>query len=238
MSAKKSRHWSFLVYEDSGDIKKTEEIILKTGYQAFRSPLHNKDTWTEDDEKENPEHVAGALKKPHYHVTILFPNPRAMKSVVELFKSVGVQYAEPVSSISGSYDYTTHKNSPDKYQYDEAPTTYNRFAISDYRPTSKADIRQRALMLVNYIRNYNITSITALMLGLLDFEADNQEERIQMFEYVQSNMLLANALIKDRREEEEYKNRREDTIRRKRVEDAIIKQAIESKNNGDDGLPF
>lgn len=235
MSAKKSRQWSFLLYLDSGSLEKAEEITRKTGLQAFRSPLHDKDTWTEEDEKENPEHVTGSLKKPHYHWVILFPNPRAMSSVTGLFKEVGVQYAEAITSVSGLWDYATHKNSPEKAQYDGEPVSYNGFSIADYRTPTKADTRRTIYMLIDYIKRNDITSFTSLLLGLLS----NQDipECNEMAEYVQHNVILVRELVRDRLNHltgadklvEDVKAKR----RQKTVEQAYIKASQEN-----DGLPF
>lgn len=199
MSVKRSRQWSFLVYQDSGDLKQTEEIICRTGFQAFRSPLHDKDRWTEEDEKENPEHSADSLKKAHYHWLIIYPNPRAMKSTVELFQSVGVQYAEPVTSISGMWDYFTHKNTPEKHQYEGEPTSYNGFSIADYRTQTKADTRRTIYALLDYIKSNEVTSVTDLLVGLLSRQ--DIPEYNEMSEYVQKNVLLVREFVRDSKNE-------------------------------------
>lgn len=47
-----------------------EEII--SGYVV--SPEHNKDIWTEKDERKDKTHVAGQPKEPHRHIAVSFVN--------------------------------------------------------------------------------------------------------------------------------------------------------------------
>lgn len=238
MSAKnqvKSRYWTFVMWLDSGNMEQADNIIKTRGLQGFRSPLHDRDTWTEEDEKENPEHVAGSLKKPHYHYMTIYPNPRPMSTITNTFKEVGVQYAEPVSSIKGMWDYYTHKNNPEKFQYGGSPEALNGFVISDYIQVTKADTRMTLYMLLDYIRNNNVTTFTDLLLGLLG--APDIPEYCQMADYVQRNVLLADRLVQDRYRMDQQERQRAEA-RRRRTERNIIKGLKKAEEEEPDGLPF
>lgn len=78
--------------------------------------LHDKDSWDEDDEKENPEHVAGTLKKAHYHVMCVYKtNVTASSFSIKL----GGIYCQLVSDRYAYMEYMLHDtfDSCNKWQY-------------------------------------------------------------------------------------------------------------------------
>ena len=66
----RTRNWMILVYPESAP-ENWRDIISAEQVQWIESPLHDKDVFTELDEKGNPEHKAGQTKKPHYHIMIM-----------------------------------------------------------------------------------------------------------------------------------------------------------------------
>lgn len=84
--------------------------------------LHDRDTWTEQDEKDNPEHKAGERKKPHYHVLIHQKDAQAVTAFVKFF-SLWIKYAEGCNSPVSTLLYFLH-DTPDsmhkaRYQMEE-----------------------------------------------------------------------------------------------------------------------
>lgn len=79
--------------------------------------IHDKDTYSEEDEKKEPIHKAGTLKPAHIHLALRFNQPQKLNYVAEWFK---VQ-ENFVNKIYGSWEdailYQTHANAPEKYQY-------------------------------------------------------------------------------------------------------------------------
>ena len=68
----RSRVHCLLLYpEDKTHIQAMEKIKKSYDYAMI---LHDRDYWTDDDEKANPEHVSGEVKKAHYHVVLRFNN--------------------------------------------------------------------------------------------------------------------------------------------------------------------
>ena len=49
--------------------------------RCYEYILHDKDTWTEYDEAKNPEHVAGTLKEPHFHLVLVLFNANTVSGV-------------------------------------------------------------------------------------------------------------------------------------------------------------
>lgn len=83
---------------------------------------HDKDTFTAEDEEKNPEHIAGTIKEPHYHVLIRTYKKCYSKSVCKWFWYIDDNgpvstLAERAFTVTDAYNYLTHKYEPDKYQY-------------------------------------------------------------------------------------------------------------------------
>lgn len=79
--------------------------------------LHDKDRFTEEDEKKNPEHKAGTIKKAHYHVILRFPHH---KWNTALSNELGIDenYIQEVKQFNNALMYLIHYNDTDKTQYD------------------------------------------------------------------------------------------------------------------------
>lgn len=107
MSNVKKRNWAFIVYTESV-CKDWINILQLRGVACAISPLHNKDI--------NP---TGEVKKEHYHVILSFGNPTTFKNVSEISDSVGGVMPIPLDSVTGYYRYLTHKDNPEKAQYNE-----------------------------------------------------------------------------------------------------------------------
>ncbi len=79
--------------------------------------LHDKDTYTEEDEKEG-KGKAGELKKPHWHIYIKLKYTRTFADVAKWF---GVPANFVMKMKKRNFDdgclYATHANAPEKYQY-------------------------------------------------------------------------------------------------------------------------
>lgn len=78
--------------------------------------LHDKDTWTAEDEKKNPEHIAGELKKPHFHAVVRTSNATWNTA---LCKDLGIEtkFCEQAKNIDNALQYLIHYNDTDKAQY-------------------------------------------------------------------------------------------------------------------------
>ena len=127
-----TRHkvWTFIFYPESAD-EDWREIMDEMGLPICVSPLHDRDTWTKRDEKKNPKHKEGELKKPHWHGLVEYPNPTTYEQVVEDFafiKSKSVKYAKNKAAMAL---YLCHLASPDKARY--AVDEVQEFGGADYK---------------------------------------------------------------------------------------------------------
>lgn len=92
-SSDRFRNFAFEIYPDSINTPNNWIQILKDLHiPIYISPLHDKDTWTEEDELKNSEHKKGTLKKAHYHILVTF---EGKKSPMQVYKLV----CEPVGGV-------------------------------------------------------------------------------------------------------------------------------------------
>lgn len=119
----KKRNWGAVLYPESLPSNWLEILQLK-GLAFAVSPLHDKDI---DDE------VSKTTKKPHYHIILCFPGPTTDKVVNHIIvKELGQPIAIPLESVGGYYRYFTHKDNPDKYQYNSTDIKlFNGFDVTD-----------------------------------------------------------------------------------------------------------
>ena len=125
--------------------------------------IHDKDTYTEADERKNPEHKAGMLKAPHIHLLLRFADnqPQNTQFIAKWFK-VAENF---VNKIKGKWEdavlYQTHRNASDKYQYDieNVNCNFDYVAICEESEGNKKNPLQEALerILSGEIREYNKT---------------------------------------------------------------------------------
>lgn len=125
----KARYWSFFLYPDSAPENWMYQLQM-TGLPFVVSPLHDKDT--------NP---TGEAKKAHYHVIVCYNGPttysNVKKTITDPFNQPHPQYLQ---SVKGMYRYLTHKDNPEKFQYDEKDILpMNGFTIEDYAELSITD---------------------------------------------------------------------------------------------------
>lgn len=130
----KKRNWGFVLYPESAP-ENWQELLQQTGLQCAVSPLHDSDK----DEGGNGE----TLKKAHYHIILCYPGPTTYNVVKTLTESLKQPIPIALDSVKGYYRYFTHKDNPDKFQYDERDiTTINGFNILDYTDLTRSEVNQ------------------------------------------------------------------------------------------------
>lgn len=109
----KGTHWIFIVYPESAPADWMTQLEA-TGLPFTVSPLHDRD--------KNPD---GSPKKAHYHVIVSFGQAQRYSAVIGLRLITHGPYPLKCGSVSGTYAYFTHRNNPEKAQYDK--TEIKRF---------------------------------------------------------------------------------------------------------------
>lgn len=177
----KKRNWAFVLYEESAP-KDWIELLKLKGLTFAVSPYHDKDV--------NP---TGEPKKPHYHIILCFPGPTTNKTVDDIVVGELKQpHAIPLESVRGYYRYFTHKDNPEKYQYNETDIQhYNGFDPTDVLNSFEVFIYLKAIQMI--INENDINEYADLMDFLLC--SDLMEE----WNVASSHTLFLNTYITSRR---------------------------------------
>lgn len=116
----KKRNWAFVLYPESAP-EDWKEILKLKGITFAVSPLHDKDI-----------EPTGEKKKTHYHIILCFGSPTTFNNVKTITDELNQPIPIPLESVRGYYRYFTHKDNPDKYQYnDKDIELFNGFDVTD-----------------------------------------------------------------------------------------------------------
>lgn len=181
----KKRNWAMVVYPESAP-ENWKEIIEKTGLPAAISPLHDKDV--------NPD---GTPKKPHWHVIVVFSGPTSFNVVKNLTESLNSPIPQPLESVKGYYRYFSHKDNPEKAQYDEREIrTINGFNVLDFTELTRAETLTVKMAIREIIKAEGFTEYAEI----IDFLADS--EMLTELEVASSNTLFFAQYLASRRNSE------------------------------------
>lgn len=198
-SSIKKRNWAFVVYPTKEQLDAVGSAydgsdgygsapddwiqqLQLSGLQFAISPLHDKD---------KQEDGSGRTKKPHYHVIVIYGSPTTYNNVKNLTDSFNAPIPQALEQVRGYYRYLTHKDNPDKYQYDEEDiVTGGGFNIADYIDLSKSEVTEIKFKLQQLIREQNIIEYSAFM----DYIQDNLD-RIN-YDVASSHTIFFNTYIK------------------------------------------
>lgn len=184
----KKRNWAFVLWPDSAPIN-WYDILQESGLLFAISPLHDKDL--------NPDN---SIKKSHYHIIMVFDGPTTFNNALNVAKRVGANTVQPLEQIRGYYRYFTHKDNPEKYQYnDNDITTINGFNINNYIELTYTEVNKLLLQIQYLIREKHIMEYS----DLLDFLDLNGLK--EMWDVAIHHTLLLDKYISSRR----YKTKQE-----------------------------
>jgi len=151
-TTQKSRWFQGLLYPESMPEDCFAQMEL-TAVKIAVSPLHDKDRY------ESGEHK-GELKKMHYHVLIQWSNTTTLSAVRKVFEPLGVVGLTAVHSPEGFYDYLTHKNNPEKAQYNlEEIWHCNGFRKPEDKQQQRQDCFDKIFQIIESAKPTNLLSL-------------------------------------------------------------------------------
>lgn len=178
----KKRNWAFVLYPESMP-EDWQDVIVRSGIPCAVSPLHDSDT--------NP---TGEAKKEHYHVILCYDGPTTYSNVAAFTASLNGTIPQPLESLKGYYRYLTHKDNPEKAQYDEADIIcFNGFNPRDFIELSKSEVLTLIKEIQTLIRGAEIYEYSDLLDTLLD------SDMIDAYDVATSHTLLLKGYIDSRR---------------------------------------
>lgn len=178
----KNRNWTFLVYPDSAP-SNWFDIIQESGLPFAVSPLHDKDN--------NP---TGDQKKPHFHILVCYPGPTTFLQVSKLCALLNSPIPKRVLSIVGIYRYFTHKDNPEKYQYNEDDIRVaNGFDIKEYNALTTSQVIFIMKEIQILIRKKNFYEYSQLMDYLLE------QDTVDLYQIASTHTLFFDRYLSSRR---------------------------------------
>lgn len=145
-------HMLLLYPSDTSHVEALEKIKASYDYAAC---LHDRDYFTEADEKSNPANVAGTLKKEHWHVVLRF-NQAVWSSAICKDLGIATNYIEDVKRFDNAIQYLIHYNDTDKAQYSPDVVFGNLKAklIESINKVEKSE-GEKVVELIEYIKGYD-----------------------------------------------------------------------------------
>lgn len=182
MANVKKRNWACVVYPESAPADWREQL-QQTGLQCAISPLHDRD-----------QNADETVKKPHYHVILVYSGPTSYNVVKRLTDSLNQPIPQPLEQVRGYYRYLSHKDNPEKAQYDEREITYiNGFDIQDFVELTRREINAVKKDLLAYIRAKRIFEYSDFI------DCVEQEDDPTWFDVAACNTIFFERYISSRR---------------------------------------
>ena len=182
-----ARNWSLIIYPDSAP-KDWEKILDEQHVKWACSPLHDKDI------DENAEGGA-KVKKPHYHVVITFEGNKSFEQVCEITKSLNTVHPQVCHSVVGSLRYFTHKDNPEKYQYD--PTEIRAFSGFDadkYLEMTTSMKKKVCSEILSFIIKYHVTEYADLFFTVYSENKADWLDVMMQSNYAQSIKMMLSSM--------------------------------------------
>lgn len=152
----KKRNWTAVVYPESLP-DNWIDILQATGLQVAISPLHDKDI-----------NATGEPKKAHYHLILVFDGPTTLNNVKAILEPLNGPNPQALDGVRGMYRYFTHKDNPEKAQYEESGIRcLNGFSIAAYIELSRAEVGEMVRSIQTYIVQNDIIELSVLADSLL-----------------------------------------------------------------------
>lgn len=155
----RARVHMILLYPDNEAHREALDRISKSYDHA--GIIHDRDTWTAEDEKKNPEHKQGELKKEHIHIVLRTSNATWNTA---LCKELGIEekFCEQAKNIDNALQYLIHYNDKDKatYETDDVFGSLRTKLIESINKIEKSE-GEKVVELIQFIKEYEgILSIT------------------------------------------------------------------------------
>ena len=147
----RTRNWSFIVYPESAP-NNWRDMLDDGHLQWIESPLHDKDTDGD-----------GEIKKPHWHILVLYDGVKSYEQVKELTDKINAPIPQKAASARGLVRYMVHMDNPEKFQYNKSLIIGHGGAdVTEYlKPTSSSRYQLIGEMM-DFVRDSEITEISEL----------------------------------------------------------------------------
>lgn len=154
----KKRYWLAVLYPGESAPDNWRSILEDTHIPMAVSPLHDCDT-----------NADGEVKKPHRHLLIAYEGPTTYNNVKSMLEPIGGPNPIPCESVRGAFRYLTHRDNPEKYQYDSKDIIcLNGFSEVDYVGLTSTEVTAIIRKMQQIVRENKFCRVNELADYLLD----------------------------------------------------------------------
>ena len=147
----RGKTWQAILYPDA-DNYSYDDVLKNITSMSYRYAyiLHSEDTFTSEDAEDDSK--IGLPKKDHVHIVFFWDNSYQLGYIAN---KIGLpsNYLQRVQSRTGAIQYLTHKNNPEKHQYNVADIVTNIVKLQT-KYFSDDDCLMKASKIVEYITSF------------------------------------------------------------------------------------
>lgn len=148
----RTRNWTVVVYPESAP-DNWRDYLDDLHIEWVESPLHEFDT--------NP---TGEVKKPHWHVLLLFGGVKSYEQVMEVIQPLRCPIPQRCHNAKSMVRYMAHLDNPDKHQYSVSDiVAHGGVDISELLRPSASERYTLIREMVAYVKKNGITEFQDLM---------------------------------------------------------------------------
>lgn len=148
----RTRNWTIVLYPESAPAD-WRDLMDDLQIEWVESPLHEFDT-----------NATGEVKKPHWHILLLFGGVKSYDQVVEIVEPFNCPAPQRCHSAKGCVRYMAHLDNPEKFQYNIGDIkAHGGVDLAELLRPSSSERYSLIGEMCSYVRDNSITEFQDLM---------------------------------------------------------------------------
>lgn len=150
--ADRTRNWSVVVYPESAP-DNWRDILDELHIEWVESPLHEFDT--------DP---TGEVKKPHWHILLMFGGVKSYEQVLEVVSPLNCPIPQRCHNARSLVRYMAHLDNPDKFQYPvNSIVAHGGVDLDELLRPSSSERYSMIRDMLEYVKHNGVTEFQDLM---------------------------------------------------------------------------
>jgi len=148
----RTRNWTIVLYPESAP-DNWRDLINDIHIEWVESPLHDKDI-----------NATGEVKKPHWHILLMFGGVKSYEQVLEITQLLNCPIPERCHNAKAMVRYMAHMDNPEKAQYSISDIrSYGGVDIAELLRPSSSERYTLISEMIEFIKISNITEFQDLL---------------------------------------------------------------------------
>lgn len=148
----RTRNWTVVVYPESAP-QNWREYLDELHIEWVESPLHEFDT-----------NATGEVKKPHWHVLLMFGGVKSYEQVCDCIDPLNCPIPQRCHNAKAMVRYMAHLDNPEKFQYNSADIkAHGGVDIAELLRPSSSERYSLIREMTEYIKREGITEFQDIM---------------------------------------------------------------------------